>query len=265
MTKMKFNPVIIIVLLLPNFLLGQTVTPVQDKANNGQLKRMVYSQWNDWQPTPNTNWLGLPKDPVGWAYWRVLHHAYWSGEDQRPWKTGGQFQQNYGSLLVQKSLDGKMVDTTNAMMQTNLATALSMSGGASDVPYLLYFENKFADLFQNVTNYFEALQTRYPASFNQMMNSANGKKYIEFLDVEKNRIETIHGLFVDRGSRMESYFTILSQLQPACQEIKDYIRSYMLLAQLPPPQKIQTPKKPVISNASDAEIVRELLNNWQTY
>ena len=264
MTKMKFNPIIIIALLLPNFLLGQTVTPVQDKANNGQLKRMVYSQWNDWQPTPNTNWLGLPKEPVGWAYWRVLHHAYWNGEDQRPWKTGGQFQQNYLSLLVQKDMDGKMVDTTHAMMQTNLATALSMSGGVADLPYQLYFENKFADLYQDVTAYYQALQTKYPASFNEMINSSNGKKYIEFLDVEKNRIETIHELFVDRGSRMVSYFKILNELQPACEEIKNYVRSYMLLAQLPPPQKIEQPAKTKISDSTDAKIVRELLNNWKS-
>jgi hypothetical protein len=264
MRKMKFFLIIITVLLLPYFLLAQTVTPVQDKANNGQLKRMVYSQWNDWQPTPNTNWLGIPKDPIGWAYWRVLHHDYWKGEDKRPWKTGGQFQQNYLSLLAQKDLDGKMVDTTNAMMETNLATALSMSGGVADLPYQLYFEKKFADLYDEITAYYQALQTKYPASFNQMINSANGKRYLEFLDVEKNRIETIHQLFVDRGSRMVSYFKILNVLQPACEEIKSYIRSYMLLAELPAPQKIEQPKKPVISDSPDAQIVRELLNNWKS-
>lgn len=264
MDKMKLFFIITAVLLLPYLLIGQTVTPVQDKANNGQLKRMVFNQWNDWQPTPNTNWLGIPKDPIGWAYWRVLHHAYWKGEDKRPWKTGGQFQQNYLSLLTQKELDGKIVDATNKMMETNLATALSMNGGIADLPYQLYFENKFADLFQEVTNYYEALQTKYPASFNQMMNSTNGKRYLEFLDVEKNRIETIHALFVDRGSRMVSYFKILNALQPACEEIKNYIRSYMLLAELPPPQKIQQPVKPVISDSTDAQIVRELLKNWKS-
>lgn len=256
--------IIVIVLWWPGLPMAQTVTPVQDKANNGQLKRMVFNQWDDWQPDPSTNWLGLPKDPIGWAYWRVLHHAYWKGEDKRPWKTGGQFQQNYLSLLAQKGLDKKMVDTTNAMMETNLATALSMSGGIADLPYQLYFENKFAGLFQDVTNYYEALQTKYPASFNLMMNSPNGKRYIEFLDVEKNRIETIHELFVDRGSRMVSYFKILNTLQPACKEIKNYIRSYMLLEELPSPQKIQQPTKPKISDATDAQIVRELLKNWKS-
>ena len=149
------------------------------------------------------------------------------------------------------------------MMQTNLATALSMSGGAADIPYQLYFENKFADLFRDVTKYYEALQTKYPAFFNQMMNSENGKKYLEFLDVEKDRIETIHGLFVDRGSRMISYFKILNEMQPACEEIKNYVRSYMLLAALPPPQKIQQSVKPKNSDSSDAQIVRELLKNWK--
>ena len=264
MVKMKNLIIIIALWCWPVLLMSQTVTPVQDKANNGQLKRMVFKQWNDWQPDPSTNWLGIPKDPVGWAYWRVLHRAYWKGEDKRPWKTGGQFQQNYLALLAQKTLDKKMVDTTNKMMETNLTTALSMSGGIADLPYQLYFENKFGGLFQDVANYFKALQTKYPASFNLMMDSRNGKRYIEFLDVEKDRIETIHELFVDRGSRMVSYFKILNTLQPACEEIKNYIRSYMLLASLPAPQKIQQPTKPEISDATDAQIVRELLKNWKS-
>lgn len=264
MIKLRLHITVIIVFFSTNFLFAQTVTIVQDKANNGQLKRMVFKQWDDWQPDPSTNWLGIPKDPIGWFYWRVLHHSYWKGEDQRPWKTGGQFQQNHIALLAQKDLDAKMVDTTNAMMQTNLATALSMSGGAADIPYQLYFKNKFEDLFKDVIDYFQALQTKYPASFNEMINSPNGKKYMEFLDVEKDRIETIHGLFVDRGSRMVSYFKILSELQPACEVIKNYVRSYMLLAAMPPPEKIQHSKEPGFDNSDDAKIVRELLNNWKT-
>ena len=256
---------LVIIFLLSSWkIVFAQITIVQDKANNGQLKRMVFNQWDDWQPDPSTNWLGIPKNPIGWAYWRVLHHDYWNGEDKRSWKTGGQFQQNYLSLLAQKNLDQKMVDTTNAMMETNLATALSMSGGVADIPYQLYFKSKFDDLYQDVMTYFQALQTKYPASFNQMMNSQNGKKYIEFLDVEKDRIETIHELFVDRGSRMVSYFKILSKLQPACEEIKNYVHSYMLLAALPPPEKIQQPKRSTITDSTDAKIVRELLNNWKT-
>ncbi len=225
---------------------------------------MVFNQWDDWQPDPSTNWLGIPKNPIGWAYWRVLHHDYWNGEDKRPWKTGGQFQQNYLSLLAQKNLDQKMVDTTNAMMETNLATALSMSGGVADIPYQLYFKNKFDDLYKDVMAYFQALQIKYPAAFNEMMNSQNGKKYVEFLDVEKDRIETIHELFVDRGSRMVSYFKILSELQPASEVIKNYVLSYMRLASMPPPEKIQHPVEPDYYNSDDSKIVQELLNNWKT-
>lgn len=264
MIKLRLPITVMLFIFSENLLLGQTITTVQDKANNGQLKRMVFNQWDDWQPDPSTNFLGLPKDPAGWAYWRVLHHAYWKGEDKRPWKTGGQFQQNYMALLAQKDLDKKILDTTSAMMKTNLATELSMTGGAADIPYQLYFKKKFDNLFQDVMNYFQSLQTKYPASFNEMMNSANGKKYLEFLDVEKDRIETIHGLFVDRGSRMVSYFKILSELQPASEIIKNYVQSYMLLASMPPPEKVQRPAVPEYYNSGDAKIVQELLKNWKT-
>ena len=253
----------LLLLLKSTFLFAQ-VTIVQDKANNGQLKRMVFNQWDDWQPTPNTNWIGFPKNPIGWFYWRVLHHDYWNGEDKRPWKTGGQFQQNYLSLLAQQELDKKMVDTTNEMMKTNVATALSMSGGVADIPYELYFKNKFDDLYKEVMAYFQGLQENFPTAFNEMINSPNGKKYIEFLDVEKDRIDAIHGLFVDRGSRMVSYFKILGELQPRCEEIKAYVRSYIVLAQLPPPAKIHESKSDFMPDKTDAEIVRELLKNWKT-
>lgn len=264
MIQLRIQITVILFLCSTNFVLGQTISRVQDKANNGQLKRMVFSQWDDWQPTPETNWLGIPKNPVGWAYWRVLHHAYWKGEDKRPWKTGGQFQQNYMALLAQKDLDAKMVDTTTAIMKANLATALSMSGGEADIPYQLYFKKKFDDLYQDVMNYFKALQTKDPKSYNEMISSPNGKKYLEFLEVEQDRIVTIHGLFVDRGSRMMSYFNILSELQPACEQIKNYVHSYMLLPTSPPPAKIKQTMKPNIKTTNDAEIVRELLKNWKT-
>ena len=63
---------ITLMLLLPATLFAQA-TVVEDRANVGQLKRMVYEQWDDWQPSPETNWLGFPVNLAGFIYWRILH------------------------------------------------------------------------------------------------------------------------------------------------------------------------------------------------
>lgn len=262
MKRLKYLLFINLAMICFNYAFGQTV--VQDKANNGQFKRMVGTQWDDWQPTPETNWLGLPKNPVGWFYWRILHHDYWDGEDRRPWRVDGPFSENYLSLVAQEELDQQIEDTTKAMMEITLATDLSMSGGIADLPYQLYFKTKFDGLFEEVSNYLNSLSYCYPAAFNEMMGSPNGKKYMEYLEITRERIETINQLYVDRGARMVSYFKILDDLQPMCVRIKAYVKSYAALAKIPSPEKINmNERRPLDLEKTDEEIVRELLKNWQ--
>src|SRR4051794_1081454 len=105
--------------------IGQT--PVKDNANNGQAKRMVSQQWDDWQPTPETGWFGIPKNLEGWFYWRVLHNGYYKGEDSRPYRPDGPFTQNYASLMLQEKDDAHIRDSVQKVMETNLATYVNMS------------------------------------------------------------------------------------------------------------------------------------------
>src|SRR3978361_1220665 len=104
---------------------------------------MVYEQWDDWQPDPNTNWLGLPKNLEGWIWWNLVYPGYYKGEDQRPYRSDGPFVQNQVSLYLQKQDDLQIVDTSDAVKATNLATYANMSGGDLDVAYDLYFKGKF--------------------------------------------------------------------------------------------------------------------------
>ncbi|AYD49035.1 hypothetical protein [Arachidicoccus soli] len=248
--------------LLASYSLAQTV--VQDKANNGQLKRMVYSQWNDWQPTPDLHWYGLPKNMAGWTYWRVLHHNYWSGTDRRPYKTGGVFQQNYISELAQQSVDKKLNDTVNAMMQIYLSTDMNMTGGALDLPYEAYFGNKFAGIFKEIDHYKDALSKLSLSMYNQMLGSPAGKNYFQTLDILKERINTVHNLYVDKGDRMIDYFKILDDLQPLCEKVKAFISAYIHVAQLPAPEKVEHYPASGLDFKSDEAIMRALLKNWQS-
>jgi hypothetical protein len=237
------------------------VCQATDNGVNGQLKRMVYIQWNDWQPTPDLHWYGLPKNYYGWFYWRILNNGYWSGEDRRPMRTGGPFEQNYASLILQEQDDKKISDTANAMMQQASGTYLNMQGGVADIPYSVYFQSKFDALFQDAADAFTQIQNKMPTVFNELMNATSTQNYLEYIDIAKSRIEAIHQSFVDKGARMEGYLNILKDLQPKVDELKAYLNQYVKIASFPTPAKVNAAASWWVAT-SDAELVKQILKTY---
>jgi hypothetical protein len=242
---------------------GHAQTVVQDGANNGQLKRMVYLQWNDWQPNPTTTWLGIPKNLGGWLFWAVLNNSYYKGKDLRPFKVGGQFDQDYAALLLQQDIDKKIKDTTGAMLKIWLSTDISMTGGALDVPYYAYFQDKYASLNKDITDGLNLLNQTSPQLYNEMYNSKWGQDYINTLSVINERINTNHSIYEDRGKRMVNYFNILNDLQTLHDKIVGYIYAWYNIAKLPNPPSFNNTNKtePVLNN--DQQIVEQILKQWK--
>lgn len=238
---------------------AQTLTPVVDNANNGQLKRMVYIQWDDWQPTPAVNWLGIPKNLAGYVYWRILHRSYWRGEDSRPIRANGPYVENYASLLAQEMQDKKISDTTQAIMETNTATYLNMSGGSFDIPYNLFFKDKFNSIFNGIAEQLSIIQQHYPAVFNEMVVTENFQGFLEYLDITQDRIENIHTSFLDKGKRMTTYLEILKELEYKKNVITKYISQYTFIATLPKQSEIKAVGSQAIPPNNDAEIVKKIL------
>ena len=57
---------------------------------------------------------------------------------------GGKFEQNYASLTLHEEDDHKIMDTANKTMENlHVAAYISMAGGTLDIPYTIYFKNKF--------------------------------------------------------------------------------------------------------------------------
>lgn len=238
---------------------AQTLTPVQDKANNGQLKRMVYIQWDDWQPTPAVNWLGIPKNFAGYVYWRILHRSYWKGEDSRPIRADGPYVENYASLFAQEMQDKKISDATQAIMKTNTATYLNMSGGSLDIPYKLFFKDKFSSIFNDISEQLSIIQQHYPSVFNDMVVTENFQGFLEYLDITQDRIENIHQSFLDKGKRITTYLEILRELEYKKNTITKYISQYTFIATLPKQSEINTLGNGAIPPNNDAEIVKKIL------
>lgn len=247
-----------------NDCIGQVVTPVRDPGLLGQYKRMVFKQWNDWQPDPTTTGPGWPKNPEGWFFWRVLNRKYHKGKDLRHMKPEGVFYQHYGAAVAQGVKDENTKDTAYVTMRQSIATDLNMTGGDADLPWDIYFKKKFEGLFKKVSDAFAYVQFHYPGQYTKMMQENNTEQMITYFDITKDRIQTIHHSFVDRGERMNDYFSILKELEPEVDLALAYCRVNIRHASVPEPKQILSMDTAAVSiHDKDADIVKEILMKWR--
>ena len=237
---------------------------VKDNGNLGQYKRMVYDQWNYWEPDPGTNWLGLPSNFYGWFFWRILYSSYYHGEDRRPYRAGGPFLENQASLSLQKLDDIKIKDSINAINNTNLATLANMSGDALDTPYELFFKKKFQNLTTIEFTNLMLLSKQNPIAYSRLLTSKVYRDYIETLNIQSSRIETNHKAFIEKGERILTYLEIKKQLEFSNKVLEHYINTFISSAILPLPTDL-----PPLSeskkhfNNNDAQIVDKILKTFQ--
>jgi hypothetical protein len=199
------TPILSIILQLS--LASQTTAqvPIQDNPNYGQLERMSATRWDNWQPDPNTDWLGIPDDFEGWFYWRVLHHGYYTGPDLRPLKTDGPYTENIASIGVQQTQDQAHSDDMDSINNSQLTEFANMSGGSLDVLYSIYYSGVFSDLDNQHTLLLAGLN---PTTL-QFLNTNNIEtRYQEKAAVIKERVSAVHNAYMQRGSRMLAYIRL---------------------------------------------------------
>jgi hypothetical protein len=235
---------------------------VQDKPNNGQLKRMVFIKWDDWEPSTKTI-LGIPLNAKGFAFWKVLNNKYYTGEDRRPYRLdGGPFIKNYADLNVQERSDKKITDTTEKIRNTHAATYLNMSGGTADAAYNIYFKKKFGDIYSAFDEFLSGMQREYPIAYDACMKSAYFKTFQEYLDITKDRVKANHEAFVDKGVRLEAYINIYKELDEKYKVISRYMAGQVQLSRLPTQKQIkQSGEVPVFNK--DKEIVKHILGSYK--
>lgn len=256
------KPICFFLLFLHVSLCIQAQKNVQDKANKGQFQRMVYTRWDYWQPDPST-WLGIPKDPKGWFYWRILHQDYWNGEDQRPYRVGSQFDQNYASLSLQENDDQRIADSMEAVFHTHMLNYANMQGGALDVPYETYFKKVFDKLTSSVTDQLPVMAQKTPAAFNDLVNNKYFQEYLSFLTEVKNRIQVVHSVLADRGERIVSYLEIKKEIEKKNAVMNSMINIYVnTSAKLPETKDVKKLKGNKLIFSNDKEIVNHILSTF---
>jgi hypothetical protein len=253
---------LLIILTVAHYInFGQTV--VQDASNEGQLKRMVFQQWDDWQPDPGTDWFGIPNNLEGYVYWQWLHNDYYTGEDRRPYRSGGPFDQNYGSLALQEQDDKKISDTMKNTMETNAATLANMTGGGLDEAWAFYFNNEFNQLLTEIPNRLTTIEANYPAAFNGIVANEHYQDYLEYLTLTSDRLNAIHNALVDKGDRIVDYLQVAKELRSKNKVISAMIDRYVAMGQLPSQDQVNAAAgtTPVFNN--DSKIVTYILENYQ--
>jgi hypothetical protein len=236
---------------------------IQDAPNEGQLRRMVFQQWDDWQPDPTTDWLGIPNNFEGYIYWQWLHNAYYTGEDRRPYRSDGPFDQNYASLILQEQDDATIRDSIKNNMETNVATLANMTGGDLDVAWAVYFKDQFNDLLTEVPNRLITIAANYPAAFNGITSNEHYQEYLEYLTVTSDRLNSIHNALVDKGERMVDYLQIMKELRNKNEVIGAMIDRYVAMGQLPSQNQINEAAGTIPVFNNDHKIVTYILGHYQ--
>ena len=239
---------------------AQTVKVVRDDANLGQYKRMVYEQWDYWSPDPGTNWLGLPKDPYGWFFWKVLHASYYNGEDKRPYKAGGPFGQNLALVNVQVRDDNRIADSLKKVADGELKTYTSMLGGAGDLSYEVYFKDVFEENRMYILNRANQYRAKFPVAVAKFLDNGFVKDYFIYLEQTLDRINIVHGTLMDRGERLLKYMQIEKELEIQKDKMESLLLEYVHATHRKPRQdELRSLRTSVPKFDSDKKIVEHIL------
>jgi len=259
LTSKKILKVLLLIIVLASHRVSYsqfTFEVVRDKMVNGQLKRMVFQKWNDWQPSPKGNIMGM-------LFWQIGNRRYYRGEDQRPFRLPtGPFILNYADLTLQERTDNKIMDTTEKISKTHLATHLNMSGEEADIAYTLFFNKKFRQIYEQVDEFINGMRQEAPRALEACLNSSYFNDFMEYLEVTKDRVKATHEAFVDKGVRLEAYLTIYKELSEKYKVFSHYLSAQVLLSRIPTPKDLELKGEvPVLNN--DREIVRYILSNYK--
>jgi hypothetical protein len=137
-----------------------------------------------------------------------------------------------------------------------------MSGGTGDVAWSMYFGKQFDNLTNEVPTRLMSISAKDPVAASKMSTNKHYKQYLEYLDIEKDKLQTIHNSLVDRGERIVAYLEIQKDIQQHNTLMHRMINRYIQLTKLPTVDEVKEirNKKPIETN--DADIVRKILVNF---
>ena len=139
-----------------------------------------------------------------------------------------------------------------------------MSGGAFDVPYDLYFKDKFQKLTTVELENIAVLSVKNPVAYQRLIYSKVYKDYMEQLDVLSSRIEVNHDAFVEKGERILAYLEIKKQLEFQNKVMEHYMVTYLKSTTAPDISDLKSNTATAGRyQSNDAQIVNNILKNFK--
>lgn len=189
-------------------LTGMAQTAAEDEGNRYQLERMSSLHWDNWEP-----W-GL--------YWSLFHSQY-KNDDKRLLAGSAPYLAHLGALEVQKNRDKDYKMYTDSIAEKHQAIAANWMPGIPDVPWWVHYKKVF-----------DGLEDDYA----DLVNSQSGdvqtflqkNSLLTWYDTEsgllKDRLETVKGAYMARGSRVMAY----QRLQTEYRELNERFRGMVVVS-----------------------------------
>lgn len=196
----KLTATIILVMFFINSN-SQTVEVVRDGGVEGQLKRMVLEEWDDFGPS---GWHG-------WWFW-LTHRGYKNGDDLRPYKVAGGPKTNELALTtVSADMTWRIKKETDEEEEIELLDYLSQQGGELDLPYKLFFKKEFELIWKEIDELAEMPDDLTQEVFDNLVPVKIYRNTFE--EVFKDNVKQINKNMGELGERMLGYLNVLEDLQ----------------------------------------------------
>lgn len=189
-------------------LTGTAQTAAEDEGNRRQLERMASLHWDNWEP---------------WGiYWSLFHSDY-KKDDKRLLAGTAPYLAHLGALEIQRDRDEKYKMYTDSIAQRHEAIASNWMPGIPDVPWWVHYKKVFEDLEDD----YASLVNSQPGKVQTFMQDNSLLTwYGTESDLLKDRLETVKGAFMARGSRVMAY----QRLQNEYRQLNERFRAMVVVA-----------------------------------
>lgn len=203
---------------------------VNDEALQAHNRRMVYMKWGDFKPDPKYV-LGVQVSLDYAEAWGWLapkrNKEYREGADLRPLSLTGEQTMRY-ALALQDLKNAEMIEEKSKILGDEALQEIAYfdkTVARADPIYKLYFKEVFKPLLNfNKINPFYPLIIQ-PSVMKILITTGIRDKYIEEMDILKDRLNIANESDMERGQRLILYHQILDDFRSVERRLNNQIRT----------------------------------------
>ena len=251
---MKINIIVLMITCCLFFEKLHAQTQSEGKANNYQDARLDFQLWSNFRPTIYFFWGG------SWDWWFDTFYSDYKAVDHRD-IAGANMPLTYNIALATAQLipEDTIYKRSIAMRNMQTAEQANNTGGVLDLPYSIYYQNKFKTINDNLLTFF-ALQPKNVQDY--CLTNGMFTSYLTDKAVIDDRVQTIHAAMMGKASRIISYEGIQKDYQNLANRLCTLMK--IINKQQNPIVTLGTTIQGM-SNKTDKEIISTIVHNFKTF